>query len=93
MQLTDVPARAAGVVSRMIDGEAVLVHPGQGKVRVLNPVGARLWELADGRRDVAALAAALAAEYAVPAERAAADALAFCADLVRRGVMVLVVPA
>ena len=40
MQLTDVPAQAAGVVSRVIDGEAVLVHPGQGRVRVLNPVGA-----------------------------------------------------
>ena len=89
MQLTDVPAQAAGVISRMMDGEAVLVHPGQGRVRVLNPVGARLWELADGGRDIAALAAALVAEYDVSPERAEADVLAFCADLVRRGAMVV----
>ena len=28
----------------------MLVHPVQGKVRVLNPVGARVSELADGQR-------------------------------------------
>jgi len=30
-------AHTPGVVSRMVDGEAVLVDPKQGMVRVLNP--------------------------------------------------------
>ena len=89
MQLTDAPTHAPGVISRIIESEAVVVHPQQGKVRVLNPVGARLWELADGQRTVAELAGAIVAEYDVELPRAQADALAFCADLVGRGVLTL----
>lgn len=89
MQLSAIPVHAPGVISRLMDGEAVLVHPAQGKVRVLNTVGARIWELADGSRDLAALAAAIATEYEVSPERAQADVSAFCEDLVRRGVMVV----
>lgn len=90
MQLTDVLAHTPGVVSRLIDQEAVLVYPQQGRVRVLNAVGARLWALADGRRSIADLVDTIVAEYDVAEERARADVLAFCADLVRRGVLTLV---
>ncbi len=72
-----------------MDGELVLVHPGQGKVRVLNAVGARLWELADGERTVADLAQVVAAEYEVDPARAHADTVAFCADLLGRGLLSL----
>ncbi len=54
--LDSVLHQAPHVVSRMIDGEAVLVHPGQAKIRVLNSVGARIWEPVDGQhslRDIA----------------------------------------
>ena len=87
VQLTDIPTHAADVVSRLIDGEAVLVHPGQGVVRVLNQVGATLWEQIDGARSAADLAAALVAEYDVDPARAQADVLAFLADLAERGVL------
>lgn len=89
LTLTDTPAHVSGVVFRMMDEEAVLVHPVQGVVRVLNRSGARVWELADGRRTVGDLAAALVADYAVDPARAQADALTFCADLIQRGVMTL----
>ncbi len=87
MQLNAIPAHAPGVISRLMDGEAVLVSPAQGKIRVLNAVGAAIWELADGRRDVAALAQTVAVEYDVPLAQAQADVVAFCTDLVARGVM------
>ena len=87
MQLTDVVAHTPGVVSRMVDGEAVLVDPKKGMVRVLNPAGARIWEMIDGRRTVAELAAGIAAEYGIEASRAQADTITFCEDLVRRGVL------
>lgn len=90
LRLSDVPARVPEVVSRLIDGEAVLVHPRQGKIRVLNPVGARLWELVDGCSTVEALARSLATEYVVDLAQAQDDALAFFGDLVRRGVLTLV---
>jgi pyrroloquinoline quinone biosynthesis protein D len=87
VELIDVPAHAPGVMSRLVDGEMVLVHPAQGKIRVLNRVGTRLWELADGRRSADEMASAIAAEYGVDIDRARSDTLAFCADLVERGVL------
>ena len=87
MQVTDVVVQSPGIVSRMVDGEAVLVDPKQGMVRVLNPTGARIWELIDGRQTVAELAAGIAAEYGIETPRAQADTIAFCEDLVRRDVL------
>ncbi|MCX6032229.1 MAG: PqqD family protein [Chloroflexi bacterium] len=89
MQLNDVPAHAPGVVSRLIDGEAVIVHPRQGVVRVLNGVGSRLWELADGRRSAAELAEAITREYEVDGARASAETLAFLTDLAERDLVVV----
>ena len=88
ISLTDIPRQVPNVISRVVDGEAVLVHLGQNKIRVLNPVGARLWELADGQRTVDAIAYSIAAEYQVELLRAQTDALAFYEDLVVRGVLV-----
>jgi hypothetical protein len=87
VQLTDIVTHTPGVVSRMVDGEAVLVDPKKGMVRVLNPAGARIWEMIDGRRTVAELAAGIAAEYGIEASRAQADTITFCEDLVQRGVL------
>ena len=87
MQLTDVVIHTPGIVGQVIDGEAVLVDPKQGMVRVLNPTGARIWELIHGRGTVADLAAALAAEYGIEPARTQADILSFCEDLLRRGVL------
>jgi hypothetical protein len=83
------PVHTPEVVSRLVDGEAVVVHPRQGMIRVLNPVGARLWELADGRRKVAELVETIVREYAVDQERARNEVLAFLADLAQRGILVV----
>lgn len=87
MQLYDNPCRVPGVVSRMLDGEAVLVHPVQGKVRVLNSVGARIWELADGQHAIRDIARLVAQEYKVELLQAELDAVAFCTDLAGRGLL------
>ena len=53
----------------------------------LNPAGARIWEMIDGRQTVAELAVGIAADYGIEASRAQADTITFCEDLVRRGVL------
>jgi hypothetical protein len=70
-----------------LDEEAVLVHPVQGKVRVLNPVGAWVWDLVDGRRTLDDIIRAVASEYDVDTSRVQADVDFFCDDLVQRGVL------
>jgi hypothetical protein len=74
-------------VGQVIEGEAVLVLPERGEVKVLNPVGARIWQLADGHRTLGDIVAVICAEYAVEPAQAQADVLDFAAELARKGVV------
>ena len=76
----------AEVVGRIVDGEAVLVLPEQGKVKVLNQVGGRIWELADGSRTVEEIAGIICQEFKVEEATAQEDTLAFAAELIERGI-------
>lgn len=84
-----VPRHTSSVSSRTLDGEAVLVHREQKKIAVLNGVGARLWELADGQHSIAEIACVIADEYEVSLVKAESDALTFCRDLAGRGLLTL----
>ena len=90
MDFSMICTHATGVASRQIDGEVLLVDLQRNTLQVLNPVGARLWDLIDGQRTVADLAEVLRAEYAVGLEQARADVQAFCEDLLRRNVLTVV---
>jgi hypothetical protein len=75
---------APGIVSRSINGEAVLVNPTRQKIQVLNPVGARVWDLMDGRHELGEVVAIIAGEYRQPHDVVERDVMILCADLVRR---------
>jgi hypothetical protein len=75
---------APGIVSRTINGEAVLVNPARQKIQVLNPVGARAWDLLDGRHELGEVIAIIAGEYRQPHDAVERDILLLCEDLVRR---------
>jgi hypothetical protein len=66
--------------SRVFNGEAVIISPAENFVRMLNPVGSRIWELCDGSRTLDQIAAALAEEFEVDV----AHARQSVADYVRR---------
>lgn len=75
------PAPNPTVVGRVVEGEAVLVLPQRGEVKVLNEVGAHIWELVDGSRTVREIVDVICAEYDVDEEQAETDTLAFIAEL------------
>lgn len=83
-----VPARHPSAVDRLVDGEAVIVLPEQGTVKVLNEVGSHVWSLIDGQRTVTDIAEAICAEYEVSADQALQDILDFLAELEARGAVV-----
>lgn len=87
--LDSIPRHTPGVTSRTLDGEAVIVDPVHSKVTVLNGVGARLWELADGQRKIGEMARVIADEYEVSLTKAESDAQTFCHDLAGRGLLTL----
>ncbi len=68
--------------------EGVLVHDERtGKVHVLNRAAARVLDLCDGTRDLAAIAATLAREGDVSQERAEGDVATVLADFRRLGLL------
>ena len=72
------------VYRRLADGEAVLLHLGSGAYHELNAVGALLWELLDGRRDLPSLTAELAEVVEDPPPDLETVVASFVADLRQR---------
>jgi hypothetical protein len=69
---------ASDVVTRRVGDESIIVplrsHVADlDSVITLNPVGARIWELLDGRRNVDAIAGTICEEFEVEPETAQAD--------------------
>lgn len=85
--IDQIPLRDDAVISKLIDGEMVLLHPTQGKVRVLNGVGARVWELMDGIRSIRQIIVEITKEYAVDADVAEADVTLFLKNLHQPGLI------
>ena len=87
--LNQIPKPVSGVTGQVVDGEAVLVLPDKGEVKVLNEVGARIWELADGTRTIAEISEQLAQEFEVDIQKAQNDAVIFLQQLEQKGVVKL----
>jgi hypothetical protein len=62
---------------RILEGDALILHPEAGTLHRLNGTGTRAWELLDGSRSLDTIAAALTDEYEV----SAADAIAQVQEL------------
>ncbi len=82
-----IPIKSPSTASQMIDEEAVVIVPSDQMVNVLNSVGCRIWDLADGRRSIAEIANILAQEFDVSYETALKDALEFTTDLAEKKMM------
>ena len=89
LTLDSCPVPKASVQGRRLEKEAVLVYPDTGDVIVINDVGAEIWSLADGRRTVRDIVAAVRAKCAMTSAEAEADALAFIADLQAKRVLTI----
>jgi coenzyme PQQ synthesis protein D (PqqD) len=77
------------VVYRMFVKETVVLNLQTGKYHGVNPTGGRMIELLERSDTVRQAAEKLAAEYQRPVEEIEADLMAFCRDLVERGLIEL----
>lgn len=68
-----------------IQGQAVIVCPARQELHQLDEVATFLWNRLDRPRSAADLAAALCEEFEVEPGQAERDALAFLADIERKG--------
>ena len=60
-----IPHRSVDAVAELMHDEIMLLHTRTEQYFALNEVGARLWALTDGRRNVADILAILREEYDV----------------------------
>ena len=82
-----IPIKSPDIADQIIDGEAVIITPGQMMVNVLNAVGSRIWDLADGERNIENIAKILTEEFDVSYETALEDATEFTGDLAEKEIM------
>lgn len=73
---------------RRFDDEGVIVNQKSAEAVVVNEVGARLLEVADGRRTIADCAELLVGEFEVERDVLERDVLAFADALVGAGIAV-----
>lgn len=83
---TTLVRREPNVAWRVLDGAAVLIAPRSPKIETLNPVGTRIWELADGR-PLEAIVEAIVNEFEVARTEAQHDVEHFVQDLSARGLL------
>ena len=81
------PCRRPEIAWRVIDGEAIVVHPGAGVVYPLNPVATRCWELADGQHSVTAMVETVAREFEAPLTQIQQDVEHFLRTLQEKGLI------
>ena len=82
------PAPREGVASRVVDGLAVAVTPGDSTLHTFeNAVATEIWQLADGRHSVAAIVERVVAAFEVEPVRAEQDVLAFVRLMADKGLV------
>lgn len=79
--------RAGDVRHRRVGEEAVVLRQASAEVLGLNPVGARLFDLLDGRTPVGRLVDRVLGELEVDRESLERDSLAFLEELLQAGVV------
>ena len=82
------PVRHPRTASRSFAGEVVIVDTIANRVRMLNSVGSRIWELADGTRSVDEIAAMLAREFEVDLAHARHSVDTFLDELAQKELLV-----
>ncbi|MGI9222758.1 MAG: PqqD family protein [Woeseiaceae bacterium] len=75
------------VMSRLVGDETILMDLSTGIYFGLDGVGQRIWETIGEGRNLADVAAIIAAEYEVDEHRAKDDAIEFIGELVERGLL------
>jgi len=72
----------------MVEGEAVLVHPGLSEVKILNEAGSLIWELCEEGASLDRIVDAVCSEFDVNSGEARSDAEAFLREMEEKGLIV-----
>lgn len=77
------------MITRTIDGYAVIMDPQEGKVLTLNEVGTLVWELAESSSTKEDILIQICREFEVGREEALADMEEFTKTLIEKRLLIL----
>jgi hypothetical protein len=77
------------VAWRVIDGQAAVVTPSEGTLRMFNETGTFLWQKTEKGARIVTLAKALQKKYGIPAKVAEADVVSFVKKLAAAGMLII----
>ena len=86
---TNVPVRNPEIIAKSAEDEAILVIPQKGQVKVINEVGAIIWELIDGKRTIASIIEEIISQFDVDPITAESDVINFTTELYKRDIIYL----
>lgn len=73
---------------RLLDGEAVIVSPTSGEIRVLNHVGTDIWQCIANGNELEAIEKMLINQYNISPQEAKTDVAKFLDDLMSRELII-----
>lgn len=79
-----IPDRSGQLLSNAMDDGTVIVSPTDGRLSVLNEVGAFIWELINGQNSVDYIVSRVVDHFDVSSETARADVVSFLQALAER---------
>jgi hypothetical protein len=82
-----IPQRRPDLMTRLIEGEVVILDREGGKVHQLNPVASCIWNSCDGSSSVDSIAERLVASFDVAPEKALRDVEALLQELQGLGLL------
>jgi hypothetical protein len=88
MDVDSRPRRRDGVLAQTAGDSVLLLTGDTGEYYTLNDVGGRIWELCDGERSVAEIAAVIGDEFEAPPEVIQADTLDVLEELAGEGLVI-----
>jgi hypothetical protein len=74
---------------RVLDGHAVIVNLQRSTFHVLNRVGTRIWEAADGGPTLQEIIQELCREFSVSYAELETDAIEFVRELLQKGLLIV----
>ena len=86
---TSIPVRNPEIIGKLAEDEAVLVMPQKGQVKVVNEVGAVIWELIDGKRTIERIIEEIVSQFDVDYVTAETDVFNFISELNEREMVFL----
>ena len=78
---------STGTLSRVLDGEAVLLGTTTARYYGLDPVGTHIWSLVGAGEDLDGVTRGVVREYEVAEPQAREDVYALIADLLKHGLI------